>query len=114
MSLFLFTDIEGSTQKWEKYPEAMKQALIKHDELIDDMVIKHGGKIVKHTGDGVFAVFEGSGSLQCALDIQINLGAENWGEAIGELRIRMGLHAGNAEKYGDDYFGPVVNRAARV
>ncbi|OGC43568.1 hypothetical protein A2Y85_05490 [candidate division WOR-3 bacterium RBG_13_43_14] len=114
MSVFLFTDIEGSTQKWEKYPEAMKQALIKHDELIDDMVIKHGGKIVKHTGDGVFAVFEGSGSLQCALDIQINLGAENWGEAIGELRIRMGLHAGNAEKYGNDYFGPVVNRAARV
>ncbi len=114
MSVFLFTDIEGSTQKWEKFPEAMKRALIKHDKMIDETVLKNGGQIIKHTGDGVFAVFENGDPLKCALEIQTLLAVEKWGDDIDELRIRMGLHAGNAERHGNDYFGPVINRAARV
>jgi predicted ATPase len=113
MPIFLFTDIEGSTKKWEKYPEQMKTILSQHDAIIKENIEKYGGKVIKHTGDGVFAVFERGKPLQGALEIQKQIAKTDWRE-IGELRIRIGLHAGYAEKKGDDYFGPVINRTARV
>lgn len=113
MAIFLFTDIEGSTKKWEEYPELMKQCLIKHDAIIKENIENHGGKIIKHTGDGVFAVFDDGQPLECALKVQKCLVEEDWSE-LGELRVRIGLHAGHADKRGDDYFGPVINRTARV
>jgi predicted ATPase/Tfp pilus assembly protein PilF len=113
MAIFLFTDIEGSTKKWEEYPELMKQCLIKHDAIIKESVENHGGKIIKHTGDGVFAVFDNGQPLECALKVQKCLAEEDWSE-LGELRVRIGLHAGHADKRGGDYFGPVINRTARV
>jgi class 3 adenylate cyclase len=54
---FLFTDIEGSTRLWEAHPEAMSRALAVHDELTRKGVESHGGKVFKHTGDGMLAVF---------------------------------------------------------
>lgn len=113
MSVFLFTDIEGSTKKWEKYPEEMKKILSRHDAIIKENIEECAGRIIKHTGDGVFAVFEEGKPLQSALEIQKQFEKEDWG-SIGELRIRIGLYAGHAEKRGDDYFGPAVNRAARI
>ncbi len=113
MSVFLFTDIEGSTKKWEKHSDEMNRILPRHDKIIKENIEKSGGVIIKHTGDGVFAVFENGDPLLCVLQIQKQFAEEDWGE-IGELRIRMGLHAGRAEKHGNDYFGPVVNRAARI
>ena len=113
MAVFLITDIEGSTQKWEQNPEVMKSTLVRHDEIIKTQIAKNGGQIIKHTGDGIFAVFDAGQPLACALQIQRDLQAENWG-VIGELRVRVGLHAGAVEKSGEDYFGPVVNRTARV
>lgn len=113
MPVFLFTDIEGSTVKWEKFKKEMGKALTRHDTILKEQIKKYGGRIIKHTGDGVFAVFEDGNPLQCALEIQMQLAKEDWGD-IDELRIRIGLHTGKAEKRGKDYFGPVVNRTARV
>lgn len=113
MLVFLFTDIEGSTEKWEKHRTEMEKALSRHDAILQEHIRKYGGRIIKHMGDGVFAVFDNGEPLQCAVEIQKDLAKEDWG-VLGALRIRMALHAGNAEKKGEDYFGPVVNRTARI
>jgi len=113
MPIFLFTDIEGSTQKWELNPAAMKPALARHDEILRTQIADGGGRIIKHTGDGIFAIFDAGQPLACALGIQREMQSENWGK-VGEIRVRIGLHAGVADKDGADYFGPVINRAARV
>ena len=113
MAIFLFTDIEGSTKKWEEHPELMKKSLVVHDAIIRENTDKYGGKIIKHTGDGVFAFFDNGQPLECALHIQKRLAEEDWGE-FSELRIRIGLHAGFADRRGDDFFGPAINRTARV
>jgi predicted ATPase/class 3 adenylate cyclase/Tfp pilus assembly protein PilF len=113
MPTFLFTDIENSTRLWEKHPDAMGPALARHDAILQAAIEGCGGRILKHMGDGVFAAFEGGEPLSCALRVQQAIAGEDWGE-IGELRIRVALHAGLAERRGDDYFGPVVNRTARL
>ncbi len=114
MPLFLFSDIENSTRLWEKYPEGMKIALKLHDGILEKRLSVSGGRIIKHTGDGVFAVFEEPSEGQaCALAVQKDMAACDWGE-VGEVRIRMALHYGDAVLRGDDYFGPAVNRAARL
>jgi len=55
---FLFTDLEGSTRLWEAHPEAMKDALTRHDEILRDAVEMHSGHVVKITGDGLHAAFQ--------------------------------------------------------
>lgn len=113
MPVFLFTDIEGSTQLWEVHGRAMGDALSRHDEIMARCVGKHGGRIVKHTGDGVFAAFETGDPLRCAVAILEAFDEANW-DVLGELHIRIALHAGEAEIRGDDYFGSAVNHAARL
>lgn len=113
MPVFLFTDIEGSTQLWEIHGRAMGVALNQHDQILHSCVDEHGGRIIKHTGDGVFAVFEGGQPLECALAIQRRLRHADWGP-IGGFRVRIALNAGDAEERGDDFFGSVVNRTARL
>lgn len=113
MTVFLFTDIENSTEQWQKYPRQMATALFRHDAILEETIRLYGGKVVKHTGDGFFAVFEGGEPLQCALEIQNRVGRENW-EPLTELRVRVALHTGQAIRRGDDYFGLDVNRTARL
>jgi predicted ATPase/class 3 adenylate cyclase len=113
MPVFLFSDIEGSTQKWETHREAMAKALALHDEILLSFLSRFNGKVIKHTGDGVFAMFEGRQALQCALALQQEIGRLDW-SSVGGLKVRMALHAGDAEKRGEDYFGPVINRTARI
>ncbi len=113
MPTFLFTDIEGSTELWARYPRAMEQALARHDSLLAGLIVHHGGQVVKHTGDGFFAVFAGGEPLACALALQQALAQVDWGE-LGELRVRAVLHAGAAQQRGADYFGLEVSRAARL
>lgn len=113
MPVFLFTDIEGSTQLWELHGRAMGEALSRHDRILHDCIAAHGGRVIKHTGDGVFAVFEGGRPLECALAVRRQLADEDWG-AIGSLRVRMALHAGDAQRRNEDYFGSAVNRTARL
>ena len=111
---FLFTDLEGSTRLWEEHPEAMKVALSRHDVILRDVVGTHGGRVVKTTGDGLHAVFATAPeATAAAVDAQRRLMAEVW-TMPEPLRVRMGLHTGNAEMRDGDYFGSAVNRAARV
>ena len=111
---FLFTDLEGSTRLWEQFPDAMQPALSRHDAILRGAIEASGGTVVKTTGDGVMAVFGGAVEAATAsLVAQRGLIAEPWGET-GPLRVRMGIHCGQAEMRGGDYFGPTVNRAARI
>ena len=111
---FLFTDIAGSTQLWERLPKAMTVALARHDVILRAAIEDGTGRVVKSTGDGLMAVFPtaAAGAAAC-LKAQRALNDEPWSET-GPLRVRMGLHAGDAERRGDDYFGPTINRAARI
>src|SRR5207342_3028794 len=111
---FLFTDLEGSTRLWEEQRDAMQSALARHDAVLRDAVESHGGRVVKTTGDGLHAVFATApDATAAAVDAQQQLLGEVW--LLPEpLRVRMGLHTGHAELRDGDYYGPAVNRAARV
>ncbi|MBN1259915.1 MAG: tetratricopeptide repeat protein [Anaerolineae bacterium] len=113
MPTFLFTDIEGSTELWLRYPQAMEKALSRHDALLETLIAQHGGQVVKHTGDGCFAVFDGGAPLACAIHAQAALARQDWGD-IAELRVRMALHVGVASQREADYFGLEVSRTARL
>ena len=111
---FLFTDLEGSTRQWEEHPETMGMALARHDEILREAVEGQGGVVVKTTGDGIHAAFGApAGALAAALAAQRALAAARWG-ATGPLRVRMGIHTGAVEFRDGDYFGPALNRAARL
>src|SRR5262245_23405334 len=111
---FLFTDLEGSTRLWDEYPDAMKAALARHDEILRVAIGAHDGHVVKTTGDGVHAVFAvADDAVLAAVDGQRALVGEPWGE-IGDLRVRMGLHTGTAEGRDGDFYGSSVNQAARL
>jgi predicted ATPase/class 3 adenylate cyclase len=111
---FLFTDIEGSTRLWEQHPQAMSEALARHDAILVDAVESSGGHVVKTTGDGLFAVFgRAEPALAAALTAQRSLVGAAWDPSC-ELQVRMGLHTGDAEFRDGDYHGSAVNRAARL
>ncbi|MGC2652006.1 MAG: adenylate/guanylate cyclase domain-containing protein [Mycobacterium sp.] len=102
---FLFTDVEGSTRRWEADADGMRLALASHDEVLRAVIEAHGGWLFKHTGDGVCAAFA---SPRSAVDAAVAAQQEL------ELPVRMGIATGEAELRGADYFGAVLNRAARV
>jgi class 3 adenylate cyclase len=112
---FLFTDIEGSTQLWEKSPRGMQIALTRHDAVLWEAIEGHGGSVFKTVGDAFCAVFPTAlGALESALAAQRGLFSEAWGEEISALRARMALHTGTTHERDGDYFGPPVNRVARL
>jgi predicted ATPase/class 3 adenylate cyclase/DNA-binding CsgD family transcriptional regulator/tetratricopeptide (TPR) repeat protein len=113
---FLLTDVEGSTAFWEQNAAAMRQALDCHDALLVDGITAHGGVVVKSRGEGdsVFAVFDAaSDAVTAAVALQASLQAASW-PTTAPLRVRMALHTGEAQSRDGDYFGPVVNRCARL
>jgi len=114
MQTFLFTDIESSTRLWEEHPEAMAPALARHDQILTRAVEQAGGRVVKTTGDGLLAVFDSpTDTVVATIDAQRDLDAETWGKT-GPLRVRMGIHAGDSENRDGDFFGPAMNRTARI
>jgi predicted ATPase/class 3 adenylate cyclase len=102
---FLFTDVEGSTRRWETDADAMREALTAHDKVLCAAIEAHGGWLFKHTGDGVCAAFA---SPRSAIDAAVAAQRELM------LPVRMGIATGEAQLRGADYFGAVLNRAARV
>src|SRR6516165_736224 len=102
---FLFTDVEGSTRRWESDAAGMRVALAAHDGALRTAIEAHGGWLFKHTGDGVCAAFA---SPRSAVDAAVAA------QRALELPVRMGLATGEAELREGDYFGVALNRAARV
>jgi predicted ATPase/class 3 adenylate cyclase len=104
---FLFTDIEGSTRRWQDEPDAMRSLLVEHDSILREVITKHHGHLFKHTGDGVAVAFSSAtDAVVAAADAQARLAYV--------LPVRMGLHTGEAELRDGDYFGTTLNRCARL
>jgi len=111
---FLFTDIEGSTKLWEDNAPAMQAALARHDELIRRAIEERGGYVFKTVGDAFCAAFPTApDTLEAALETQRRLLSSDW-EQSEPFRVRMALHMGVAEERDGDYFGPPLNRVARL
>ena len=110
----LFTDIEGSTRHWEQQRVAMSEALRRHDELLRTAIEAYDGHVFKTIGDAFCAAFwRALDALAAATDAQRALAAEDW-SAVGGLAVRMALHSGATDERDGDYFGPAVNRVARL
>jgi predicted ATPase/class 3 adenylate cyclase len=111
---FLFTDIEGSTVRWERDPAAMQHALQRHDEVMRSAIVDAGGFVFKTVGDAFYAAFqEPAGAVAAAVLAQQRLGAEDF-SAVGGLRVRMAVHTGSTHERDGDYFGQTLNRVARI
>jgi len=111
---FLFTDIVGSTTMWEAHPQAMAPALARHDVILQQIITASGGIVFKTVGDAVHAVFTTApDALDAALAAQHALHNEPWG-VTEPLRVRMAIHTGAADMRNGDYFGPSLNRIARM
>jgi predicted ATPase/class 3 adenylate cyclase len=111
---FLFTDVESSTRLWEDHPSQMDAAMARHDEIMRLRIEQHRGYVFSVAGDAFAAAFHTPNeAAQASIAVQQDLAEEPWPEPI-RIRVRIGLHTGVAEERGGDYFGPVLNRAARL
>src|SRR5215468_5454674 len=114
---FLLTDIEGSTRLWETVPDAMEVALERHNRLVTEVIEGHGGVVITSRGEGdsFFATFPSAVSaVEAAGACQLRLGTEKW-PAGAALRVRMGLHTGEARARGSDNVDHApINRCARL
>ena len=111
---FVFSDIEGSTTRWERFPDAMRDAVRAHDEIVRAAIAAHGGHVFKTIGDAFCAAFaRPEEAVASALQAQRALAVVDFA-AVDGLRIRMAIHLGTADERDGDYFGPPLNRAARL
>jgi predicted ATPase/class 3 adenylate cyclase len=114
---FLFTDIEGSTRLWERYPASMSVALRQHDDILRIAISNHAGRVFKTVGDAIYAHFDSAtDACRAALDARNGLTATDW-SSMGlpeDIRVRMALHYGSAIEQGGDFAGPTLNRLSRL
>ncbi len=111
---FLFTDIEGSTERWERHRDAMRAAVAKHEEIIRKSVAAYNGYPFKTIGDAFCCAFYNvADAVAAALEAQQTLVKEDWSNTDG-LKVRMAVHTGHTDERDGDYFGPAVNRVARL
>jgi predicted ATPase/class 3 adenylate cyclase len=111
---FVFTDIEGSTERWERDRDAMASALRRHDELVREAILHHHGHVFKTVGDGFCAAFgHPPDAVAAVLHAQHALANEDF-SALGGMRMRVAIHTGVADERDGDFFGPAVNRIARL
>jgi len=111
---FLFSDVEGSTERWERHRTAMKRAVARHEEIVSEAIGAHGGRVFKTVGDAFCAAFHTvPDAIAAALAAQHAMSKEDF-SAVDGLKVRMALHTGLADERNGDYFGPTVNRVARL
>lgn len=111
---FVFTDIEGSTAMWERAPTTMPAVLTRHDELMRDAIDRYGGYVFATGGDGYAVAFAGAGpAVGFAVEAQRAMRSSKWPDAT-PIRVRMAINTGEVDERDGDYFGPAVNRTARM
>jgi predicted ATPase/class 3 adenylate cyclase/DNA-binding winged helix-turn-helix (wHTH) protein len=113
---FFLTDVEGSVRMWERAPDAMAAAIARHDEIAREVIEAHGGLLRKTRGEGdsTFSVFVSAvDAVRAACALELEMAAESWPRST-PLRVRAAVHTGEAELRDADYYGPAVNRAARI
>ncbi|MGB8909625.1 MAG: adenylate/guanylate cyclase domain-containing protein [Candidatus Cybelea sp.] len=111
---FLFSDIEGSTVRWDRGWAAMQDAVRRHDALMRTAIAEHDGYVFKTIGDAFCAAFaRPQDAVAAILDAQRGLATEDF-SSIDGLRVRAAVHTGTADERGGDYFGPALNRVARL
>src|SRR5215471_9654573 len=94
---FLFTDIEGSTTLWERFPERMRGALARHDSILREVLEANNGCVFKTVGDAFCAVFPAArDAVTAASAAQLRISAESWDEIGESIRVRMAIHKGPA------------------
>jgi class 3 adenylate cyclase len=109
-----FTDIEGSTRRWERDRPAMQDAVRRHDAVMNAAIAAHGGHVFKTIGDAFCASFSrAEDAIAAMLDAQRFLASEDFTTVDG-LKVRAAVHTGTADERNSDYFGPAVNRVARL
>jgi predicted ATPase/class 3 adenylate cyclase len=112
---FLFTDIEGSTRRWESVPEAMARSLALHDQTLRAAFSHHGGVVYSTMGDGMAVAFaSAAGAVRAVLEAQRALLAAPWPDQTGMLQVRMGLHTDEAVLRDGQYANRPLNRCARL
>jgi predicted ATPase/class 3 adenylate cyclase/tRNA A-37 threonylcarbamoyl transferase component Bud32 len=112
---FLFTDLEGSTRRWEDHPAQMRDALARHDTIVQGAIESHHGVVFSTMGDGMAAVFVSAcEAVRAVLAAQQALAAEDWGAVTGPLAVRMGLWTGEGVPGGEHYLNQPLNRCARL
>lgn len=111
---FVFTDIEGSTRRWESYPDAMMSAVAQHDELLGDAMTEHGGVVFHHSGDGIIASFDSPlAAIHAAADAQHRFATTDW-EYVDGMNVRMAVHVGDVVLRGGEPFGWALNFGSRL
>ena len=111
----MFTDIEKHTKMWEQIGDDFMHILEEHNTILRSAADKHNGYEVKTEGDAFMLAFaKASDSVLCAVEAQLALENHPWPEDIGKIRVRMGIHTGEPQVSGNDYFGPTVIRASRI
>lgn len=112
---FLFTDIVGSTDLWENHGDAFLPVLQTHNAILSEAIQRNGGHLMKTEGDSFKAAFENpAAAIRCAMVAQAAMERYPWPPDIGRIRVRMGVHTGQPFAQCGDYFGPPVNRTARI
>ena len=111
---FLFTDVEGSTRLWDEHDDDMDRALEAHDQILHDAIAAEAGYVFSTQGDAFAAAFDSAAAAaRAAASIQRALESHEWPPSA-EIKVRIGLHVGEAHERDGDYFGPTLNRAARI
>jgi predicted ATPase/DNA-binding SARP family transcriptional activator len=111
---FCFTDVEGASRWWAEHRAAMAEAMARHHELVKTTTERHGGHVFATGGDSVGVAFNRTGDAALwATELQAAMASEPWPDGI-ELKLRIGMHTGEAEEHEGGYYGPAVNLAARL
>lgn len=111
---FVFTDIEGSTVRWEMHPNSMMTAVARHDALIDASMTRYGGTVFHRSGDGFIAWFESPvDAAVAAAHAQREITAADW-DLVGGLGVRMAVHVGDVVLRNDEPFGWALNLGSRL